>query len=127
MTALVATAIRAGYRDREVLRGVDLRAGAGELVALAARIETAFAAAGFPSEARPFLPHLTLGRLPEGGRLAAPPAPDLGTIRISEALLMRSDLSPRGATYTVLARAPLTLASRSGPAGPGGSAVPFAP
>ncbi len=34
MTALVARGIRAGYREREVLRGVDLAARDGELVAL---------------------------------------------------------------------------------------------
>lgn len=34
MTTLTAKAVRAGYREREVLRGVDLQAGAGELVAL---------------------------------------------------------------------------------------------
>jgi iron complex transport system ATP-binding protein len=34
LTALVARGVRAGYRDREVLRGVDLAARDGELVAL---------------------------------------------------------------------------------------------
>ena len=34
MSSLVARAVRAGYRDREVLRGVDLVARAGELIAL---------------------------------------------------------------------------------------------
>ncbi|HLQ05268.1 MAG TPA: ABC transporter ATP-binding protein [Verrucomicrobiae bacterium] len=34
MSALVARGIRAGYRDRDVLRGVDLAAREGELVAL---------------------------------------------------------------------------------------------
>ncbi len=34
MSSVVARAIRAGYREREVLRGVDLVAHAGELVAL---------------------------------------------------------------------------------------------
>ena len=34
MTTLAARAVRAGYGQREVLRGVDLRAGPGELVAL---------------------------------------------------------------------------------------------
>ena len=34
MTTLSARAVRAGYHDREVLRGVDLDAGPGELVAL---------------------------------------------------------------------------------------------
>ncbi|HYR95036.1 MAG TPA: ABC transporter ATP-binding protein [Methylomirabilota bacterium] len=34
MSALVARGIRAGYRDRDVLRGVDLAARDGELVAL---------------------------------------------------------------------------------------------
>ena len=34
MSSVVARGIRAGYREREVLRGVDLAANAGELVAL---------------------------------------------------------------------------------------------
>lgn len=34
MSSVVARGIRAGYREREVLRGVDLAADAGELVAL---------------------------------------------------------------------------------------------
>ena len=34
MSTVVARGIRAGYREREVLRGVDLVANAGELVAL---------------------------------------------------------------------------------------------
>jgi iron complex transport system ATP-binding protein len=34
LSSVVARQVRAGYRDREVLRGVDLVAGAGEVVAL---------------------------------------------------------------------------------------------
>ena len=34
MTAIVARDVRAGYRDREVLRGVDINAAEGEVVAL---------------------------------------------------------------------------------------------
>ena len=36
MSSVVARDIRAGYREREVLRGIDLIVRAGELVALVA-------------------------------------------------------------------------------------------
>jgi 2'-5' RNA ligase len=88
---------------------------AGDTAALA-RLHAAVTAAtgplGFPAEARPFSPHLTLGRarqdarpeqlraLGEALRAAAPPAPaawDAGP-----PTLFRSELTPRGAIYTAL-------------------------
>jgi RNA 2',3'-cyclic 3'-phosphodiesterase len=42
---------------------MGLREGRSELVALAARVETQLAAAGFAPEGRPYVPHLTLARV----------------------------------------------------------------
>ncbi len=67
---------------------------------------------GFPKEARPFYPHITLARIKEY-------APDLqektdglsnaefGTCMIEEILLKQSTLTPRGSIYTTLTRVKL--------------------
>lgn len=78
-------------------------------------VEREFAPLGFETEARPFRPHLTLGR---AARDAA--AGDLrrvaerlatvsyeGVARIESLDLMRSTLRPQGATYDVWQRQPL--------------------
>lgn len=95
-----------------------LWAGTGEgrdrLVALAGRVEDELAACGFAREARPFLPHLTLGRVRRGAVLprslqeclAAPPV-SYGSWPVERLVLMRSDLMPAGPRYTVLAAAEL--------------------
>src|SRR5262249_11816634 len=91
----------------------------GDLAALAGlqgNVEAVCAALGFAPEARPFAPHLTLGRLREG----ASPADRarLGTTLLTQAplavawaagalSLMRSRLTPQGAIYTRLAAADL--------------------
>ena len=89
-------------------------AGAGDLVALAAAVEEAFAAAGFPPEPRPFAPHLTLARAkdPEAGRrlaraLASVPHEPFGSVGVSSLVLYRSDLTPRGPDYTEIVRVPI--------------------
>lgn len=75
------------------------------LNALQRDVETAIAPLGYPTETRPFSPHLTLGRT---ARDAAPvrdaqPLLDAvryhGTFTIETLDLMRSHLSPRGARY----------------------------
>jgi 2'-5' RNA ligase len=78
------------------------------------RLETAFAALGFPPEDRPFSPHLTLGRVksPSGRAaltrcLAHLPSPDCAPFPVSETVLFRSNLSPQGATYLPLKVIPL--------------------
>lgn len=89
-------------------------AGAGQLTALAARVEAAFVAAGFPPEPRPFSPHLTLARVKDpaaGGRVARAvrglPPRRFGTLEARDVVLYQSVLSPSGPAYTPLARASL--------------------
>lgn len=78
-------------------------------------VEREIAPLGFPSEARPFRPHLTLGRAERRAgtaelrraaeRLSA--ATFQGEALIESVDLMRSTLSPRGASYDVVHRAAL--------------------
>ena len=97
-----------------------------QLRALAAAIDDKMPALGIPKEDRAFSPHLTLARGP-GGRssgsprrrnddrpnrtfqllqqkLAALPAPEFGTMTPREFFLYQSQLSPKGSTYTKLAK-----------------------
>jgi 2'-5' RNA ligase len=86
-----------------------LAGGASELALLAARVEAALGPLGFPPEERPFSAHVTLGRVREprgdpalAAALAAGASRELGAFRVDRVVLMRSDLSPRGARYTPL-------------------------
>jgi len=106
-------------RPRVVWAGVT--AGAGAMGDLAGRVDEALAALGFAREARPFSPHVTLGRVRQPGRapalteaLRGAVGRPFGRLRVARACLMRSELSPRGARYTELAGA------RLGGAGGGG-------
>jgi 2'-5' RNA ligase len=88
-------------------------AGAEALSALHGRLETALAARGVPPEARAFHGHVTLGRArdPRGtpelaaALTGAPVA--FGELLVDAVHLMRSELDPQGARYSVLARCPL--------------------
>jgi len=87
--------------------------GAESLVALHARLEAALGRRGLPPEGRAFHAHVTLGRAREprgvpgiAGLLEAAREP-LGEMRVEAVHLMRSDLDPGGARYSVLAREPL--------------------
>lgn len=95
---------------------------------LVAEIETALEPQGFAREERPFRPHLTLARFPDPGglavlrkRVAELEEAAFGQLEAREFQLYRSQLSPRGADYTVLHSFPLR-----GPAPPG-KAQPSAP
>ncbi|MFZ5817840.1 MAG: RNA 2',3'-cyclic phosphodiesterase [Bacillota bacterium] len=87
--------------------------GRTDLIALAERVEAEMALAGFPREARPFKPHLTLGRLREGA--VAPPAVgealkearSYGSWQVERLVLMRSELLPAGPRYSILSEARL--------------------
>ena len=86
----------------------------GRLAALAAAVEAAAAAVGFPAENRPFAAHVTLGRgkSPRNARALRPllerrPEPEAGSFRADAFVLYRSDLSPQGPTYTEAGRFPL--------------------
>jgi 2'-5' RNA ligase len=102
---------------------VGMEAGP-QLAALAAAIDGKMASLGIPKEERGFSPHLTLARGSGGSglphwrkgdhpnrafqrlqeRLAALPPPEFGTMTAREFFLYQSQLSPKGATYTKLAR-----------------------
>lgn len=89
-------------------------AGAGELVRLAAAVESAFVEEGFAPEARPFTAHLTLARVkdPDSGRRLARVLPDVpsepfGAVAASSLVLFRSELTPRGADHAELLRVAL--------------------
>jgi 2'-5' RNA ligase len=78
-------------------------------------VEREIAPLGFPSEGRPFRPHLTLGRAEKGGgasglRRAAERMAGVayaGAARIETVDLMRSTLARGGASYAVVHRTPL--------------------
>lgn len=94
-----------GRRPTQVLwAGVDAPPG---LYALAAQVESALAAVGFPPDGRPFRPHITLARVqpPVFGR-------DLGMFfeqntdfatdpfHVDSFMLYASQLTPQGPVYT---------------------------
>lgn len=103
---------------------------AGDLEPLRALVRglgQGFAPLGHPPEARPFSPHLTLGRArdPRGSRALAPALARAGPLaperwRCAEALLFRSHLSPSGARYEPLLRAPLGAEASASPGPPAG-------
>jgi 2'-5' RNA ligase len=89
---------------------LGVRDEAGGLARLRERLEAACARRHFPRERRPFNPHLTLARLraPAGAReLSAfhQRAPfTTQAFRVSEIVLMRSELGADGSRYTALSR-----------------------
>lgn len=91
---------------------------ADPLLKVAGWVEDRVASAGLPREARPFHPHLTLGRFrpgarpPDRGLLEAPAARDLGMLPVDRVTMFRSHLEPGGARYEALHQFPLL-----GPAG----------
>lgn len=92
---------------------LGISAGAEALVRLQAEVESRVRPFGFPPESRPFSAHLTVARF----RTPAPTkvrellgegsSGPIGRCAIDHVTLYQSHLSPRGATYTPLARAPL--------------------
>lgn len=101
-------------RPRVVWVGV---AGAlRELHALRDAVERTISPLGYPTEDRPFSPHLTLGRVRReasasqtallGGVVMGTRQTDNQAWRVTSVSLMRSELNPGGATYTELFRAP---------------------
>ncbi len=104
-------------RPRVVWLG--LQGNLNALVALRDAVEARIAPLGYPTENRPFSPHLTLGRVqPEAARtdvqhlgnlIATHLAPNLQTWSVSHVTLFRSELRPSGAVYTALCQAALRL------------------
>jgi 2'-5' RNA ligase len=96
--------------------------GALEVRALQSRVETLLQRQGFAGDGRPWHPHLTIGRVFDPRRWRRDSGPALeqaiaraavlgfGTLPVGRIALMRSDLSPSGARYSVLRS--VELASR---------------
>jgi 2'-5' RNA ligase len=88
-----------------------------ELEALQRGIEAACVRLGYPPDAHPFSPHLTIGRVREQispadqqkvrKTLEEITIDSLGTARVDSIHLYKSDLKPGGAVYTRLFSAPL--------------------
>jgi RNA 2',3'-cyclic 3'-phosphodiesterase len=84
-------------------------ADASVLIRLFETIEDELASAGFPREARPFSPHLTLGRVRVDrsnarlGEAMAGAEFDAAPFPVTEVTLMKSDLKSSGAVYTRIA------------------------
>ena len=99
--------------ERPRILWVGLAQGALEMRQLQAGVADALSARGFPKEERPWHPHLTIGRVHDERRwrraaiaplraaLAEAAGTTFGGQRVAEVALMRSDLSPNGARYTV--------------------------
>ncbi len=89
------------------------------LEALQRGIDSASSRLGYPSEARPFSPHLTIGRvrpnLNSNSLQLVQMALDshhvglIGTVAVNAIHLIKSDLQPKGSIYTRLFSAPLTV------------------
>jgi 2'-5' RNA ligase len=96
---------------------VGVQEESGALAALQRAIEKSLKPLGFEPERRAFHPHLTLGRTRKGIHssdqyrlgeiIAAARVGELAQVHATSFRLMRSDLRPDGATYTVLAEFPL--------------------
>lgn len=98
-----------------------LAAGADAAARLAGSIDSALAGHGFAPEGRPFAGHVTLGRVrePRGDRglasgLAAGVGRRFGGLVVDRFALMRSDLSPGGARYSLIAAWPLSALAGQG-------------
>ncbi|HLA09758.1 MAG TPA: RNA 2',3'-cyclic phosphodiesterase [Pyrinomonadaceae bacterium] len=85
----------------------------GELAQLYARLEKECVTAGFQPEDRSFKPHLTLARVREPNQARALALDHLQStfkpieLPVSELLVVRSQMSNKGSTYTVISRHPL--------------------
>jgi len=96
---------------------IGIRAPA-ELDALQRGVESACARLGYKSEAGPFSPHLTIGRVRQNVTFAEQKRireileetkiDSLGTASVNSVHLYKSELKPTGAVYTKLFSAPLS-------------------
>ncbi|MGA2031710.1 MAG: RNA 2',3'-cyclic phosphodiesterase [Thermoguttaceae bacterium] len=89
--------------------------GREQMIALQERLEKPLAKLGFRKEPRRFEPHLTIGRVRNGGpamlalgELLRQQADfEAGRTRVAELVVFSSQLGPQGPTYEALSRAPL--------------------
>jgi len=96
---------------------VGLEETSGALLRLRYAVESEVSPLGFPTEKRPFQPHLTLGRVQRGASsadvrrvgqvVAATTTGALGEMAVSAVSFIKSDLRPTGAVYVTLSEAGL--------------------
>jgi len=96
---------------------VGVQESSGSLARLWQAVESHVAPLGFPTEKRPFSPHLTLGRVQRyasstevrdvGQAVAALAADVQDEMAVSSVAYIKSDLRPTGAVYTTLVEARL--------------------
>ena len=101
-------------RRAEPQDGRRFTEGGEQLVAMAEQVEQATEKLGFERERRPFSPHLTLGRV------RTPRQPELseaiqrlreveiGSMTVDAVYVMRSQLTPKGAIYSVISEIKLS-------------------
>lgn len=99
---------------------VGVETDGGSLAALQADLESGCERLGFPRETRAFNPHLTLGRIKREARREGIEALDgairhvgnaeCGTMMVDQIHLIRSELKPAGAVYSVLMTSSLSEA-----------------
>jgi 2'-5' RNA ligase len=105
------------HQPRVVWIGVHEDQQAKHLSAIQHAVESAIAPLGYPTERREFSPHLTLGRIARdvrpsdlkrvGEAIGSISVGLLGRFEVKHLALIRSDLQPHGAVYTVIVRVPL--------------------
>jgi len=93
---------------------LGIEQGSAEASSLQKAVENQAADVGFPPETRAFKPHLTLGRVRSSrgkGSLAQVVENhrevEIGSFRVNEVYLFKSELKPSGAVYTKLQTFPL--------------------
>jgi RNA 2',3'-cyclic 3'-phosphodiesterase len=101
--------------ERPRILWVGIADGALAAREIETRVEAALEPLGFSREARPWHPHVTIGRVFDERRwrqeaglalrqaVAAMARQSFGETAVTRVVLMRSDLSPRGARYSELA------------------------
>jgi 2'-5' RNA ligase len=109
--------------ERPRILWVGVAGGALEVRALQARVEAALGARGFGNEARPWHPHLTVGRVFDARRWRSEAGPALraelarlgsralADLPVPRIALMQSDLRPSGARHHVLSAVALVPAA----------------
>lgn len=97
-------------RSRPQVLWIGVEDSSGQLSDLQQRLEEELARAGFPKEDRGYRPHLTIARLrrPEDARQLAEAHIqtkfDFIEVSVSEFVLLRSELGPKGSRYTPITK-----------------------
>jgi 2'-5' RNA ligase len=101
----LGTALWLPERGRPRVAAVRIEDPAGAVEALQSALSASLVRGGFyRPEARPYLPHVTVARVPKGARIRRDGLPPPGPIELigREVTLYRSRLAPSGARYEQL-------------------------